>query len=631
MANLLDGLNKEQRAAVKENTGPVLVLAGAGSGKTRVLTYKVAYLMKEKKIAADNILMVTFTNKAASEMKERIRKLIVDDANGSILPFAGTFHSFGAKVLRKEGIHIGLNPNFVIYDTNDSKNLIREIMKRMDIDTKKFNPGTVLACIEGAKNELLSFSEYGYVVRGYWQQIVAKIYVEYQKSLKESVAVDFGDLIYEAVRIFKNNKEVLKRFQDRYQFVLVDEYQDTNKAQYELTTMLSGKWKNLCVVGDCSQSIYKFRGADYRNVLSFKKKFSQVKVFNLERNYRSTQKILDCAYSVISKNDSHPVLDLWTKNDQGETIKVYQARNEKDEARYVVDKIKERVREGRSLISFAVLYRTNAQSRVLEEAFLKTGITYTIVGGIRFYERKEIKDVLSYLRLIYNPKDMISRQRAGKVGKRRLGRFESWRKKNTKKFEGMETKDILEEILEVTEYKGLYLGKKTEEDFTRLENISELGSVAEEFNVLGEFLENVSLAVSEGADAKDVKKEAVTLMTMHAAKGLEFESVFLVGMEEGLFPHSRSLMEKEELEEERRLCYVGMTRAKDNLYLTYCLRRLYFGARMNNPVSRFIEEVPSKLVEYEGGNSLEERGKEEKYIYDKNDGFNEELGVWEWD
>jgi len=618
--NILEDLNTDQKKAVEATNGPVLILAGAGSGKTRVLTTKVAYLILEKKVNPCHILMVTFTNKAADEMKGRIRKIL--GKQGKIdLPYAGTFHSFCARLLRKEGKHLGIPVNFVIYDSKDSKDLIKEIIKRLGISEKQFSCGAVLATIEGAKNELMGPLEYGSFAAGYWQKTVAKIYIEYQKTLQNNEALDFSDLIFEVVRLFTKNAEVKRYYQNKYEYILVDEYQDTNKAQYELTLALAGRWRNVCVVGDCSQSIYGFRGADYRNVLTFKKSFSDVAVFNLERNYRSTQKILDSARSVISKNSGHPVLSLWTEKNKGEKIVVYQARNEKEEARFVIERIQELiVNNNYSYSDFAVLYRTNAQSRVIEEAFLKTGVPYVLVGGTRFYERKEVKDVLSYLRLIYNPKDLVSYKRAEKIGKRRLAKFLDWYEKRGGKISDDVTSKILEDVLRVTGYLSLYNNKKSEEDLARVENVNELASVAAEFSDLADFLENVALVEREYLPTKPLSNgghEAVTLMTMHGAKGLEYVIVFLVGMEEGLFPHSRSMMRKEELEEERRLCYVGITRAKERLFLTFAVRRLYFGTYGNNPVSRFVEDIPEKLIEWKGREIQIEPEKNKKVRYDK--------------
>lgn len=616
--NLLKDLNPDQQKAVLETNGPVLILAGAGSGKTRVLTYKVAYLIKEKGIDPQNILCLTFTNKAGQEMRERIKRLRQGDKatrrQGNLL-FAGTFHSFCARILRKEGKEIGIPPNFLIYDEADQLKIINQAMKKLDISTKNFRPKSVLTTISQAKNELISASEYPQYAKGHFQETVARIYLLYQKLLKDARALDFDDLLMETLRLFRRVPSVLKKYQDRYQYVLIDEYHDTNHAQYELTRLLAGKWKNVCIVADCSQSIYSWRGADFRNVLAFKQTFPQANVFHLEQNYRSSQNVLDAAFTVIAKNTTHPILKLWTKNKEGEPIFLYEAENEKDEAGFISRAISKLTSgQTNNLKDYAVLYRTNAQSRIFEEIFLKNGLPYVLVGGVRFYDRKEIKDILSYLRLIANPKDMVSFGRIEKLGKRRLNNFLEFTSKfnfsltnyatavdQNVKLNELTTLEILDKILDVTGYLQLY-DSKVEEDLMRLENIKELRSVATQFPNLIEFLENVALVQQEDLPSQKAKwldkneKRAVTLMTLHAAKGLEFPTVFMVGMEEGLFPHSRSLLEKEELEEERRLCYVGITRAKERLFLTYARRRLYFGNRTMNPISRFILDIPEKLL-----------------------------------
>lgn len=601
-SDLLNDLNPDQQAAVKHTEGPVLILAGAGSGKTRVLTYRVAYLIGEKHVPPHQILMVTFTNRAANEMKERIAKLISGfqlSAFSSQLPFAGTFHSLCAKILRIEGKHIGIPTGFLIYDEEDQKDAIKEIMKKLDISQKSFNPGAILHTISEAKNELMTATEYPQYARGYFQETVARVYLEYQKLLKENEALDFDDLLMKTVQLFETQPEILGKYQEKYHYILVDEYQDTNKAQYVLTKQLAGRYKNLCVVGDASQSIYRWRGADFRNIINFKRDFPDAVVFNLEQNYRSTQVILDAAFGVISKNTTHPILKLWTDKHGGDKITLYEARNEHDEATFLVQTI---LQASRPFADFAVLYRTNAQSRVIEEAFLHSGVPYTLVGGIRFYERKEIKDVLAYLRLLANPKDTVSYKRIEKLGKGRLDKFldfsETVRKDN--KLIELTTLELLDKTLEKTNYLKLY-NANVEEEAYRLENIRELRSVATEFPNLTEFLETVALIEQEYTPTHikelNQKRDTVTLMTLHAAKGLEFSIVTIVGMEEGIFPHSRSLMEKDELEEERRLCYVGVTRAKEKLYLTYANRRLYFGTRTQNMISRFIADMPQHVLE----------------------------------
>lgn len=597
--DFLKALNPDQQKAVLSTNGPILILAGAGSGKTRVLTYKVAYLILELGVSPQKILCLTFTNKAGEEMRERIKKLLSLNLKHrtSNLPFAGTFHSFCAQILRREGRKIGIPENFLIYDEDDQIRLIKQAIKKLDISIKNFHPKSVLATISQAKNELISATEYPQYARGFFQETISRIYLLYQKLLKDAGALDFDDLLMETVRLFNQEPQVWQKYQDRFQYILIDEYHDTNHAQYELTRLLAGKWKNVCIVGDCSQSIYSWRGADFRNVLAFKESFPQAKIFHLEQNYRSTQNILDTAFSVILKNTTHPILKLWTKKPAGEPIYLYVAKDEVDEAEFILRAIKKLSKERKeNLKEFAILYRTNAQSRVFEDIFLKEGIPYILVGGVRFYERKEIKDVLSYLRLLANPKDMVSFNRIEKLGKRRLENFLNFAKQCK---EGT-TLQIMDKVLKITGYLELY-DPKTEEGLMRIENIKELRSVAALFPNLIQFLENVSLVQQEDLPSQrpfwpEKKKSAVTLMTIHAAKGLEFPVVFMVGMEEGLFPHSRSLLEKDELEEERRLCYVGITRAKERLFLTYAKRRLYFGKHLRNPVSRFILDIPKKLL-----------------------------------
>jgi len=610
--NLLKDLNKEQKDAVVNIDGPMIILAGAGSGKTRVLTYKVMYLLLEKNITPESILMITFTNKSAIEMKERMQKFLPDQP----LPWIATFHAMCAKILRRESHHLGFSHSFVIYDSQDQLDAIKEAMRKLDISTRDFKPHSIHATISQAKNEIIMASDYGNFARGYFQETVAKIYPVYQQILKESNALDFDDLILHTIKLFRENESILKKYQSQFQYILVDEYQDTNRAQYVLTKLLAAKWNNICVVGDFSQSIYSWRGADYRNLSRFKVDFQGTKTFSLSQNYRSTQKILDGASTVIARNTSHPVLKLWTQNPDGEEIELYEADNEQDEADFIIRTV---ANLGlKRLNQVAVLYRTNAQSRVIEEALLHHGMPYLLIGGTRFYERKEIKDILAYLRILSNPKDTISYKRIEKLGKGRLQKFLDYQHSysqsaNSQKtdfapeaFDTVDTLTIskpltietLDSVIKATNYLDLY-DEKIEEDRTRLENIKELRSVAIQFPDLTNFLENVALVEQEYHSDKQEngeKKNAITLMTLHAAKGLEFPIVFIIGMEEGLFPHSRSLMDRGELEEERRLCYVGMTRAKDKLFLTYARRRLFFGQRTNNIVSRFITELPEHVI-----------------------------------
>jgi len=605
VSTLLSDLNPDQQQAVKTTEGPVLILAGAGSGKTRVLTYRVAYLISEKKIPPENILVLTFTNKASGEMVERIKKLI---GNVPTQPMMGTFHSFCAKILRREGKVLGLPPGFAIYDESDALDAIKEAMGNLNIPIQKTSPSAVRNTISGAKNELISSLEYPKYARGFFQEQVAKIYLEYQKILERNHALDFDDLLLKVIQLFQTEPTILTRYQIQFRYILIDEYQDTNSAQYLISKYLANRHKNICVVGDASQSIYSFRGADFRNIVNFEKDYPNVKIFNLEQNYRSTQNILDAAHSVISKNKSHPILKLWTQKDGGEKIEVVEVRNEIEEALFILSQIK------KPLSDYAILYRTNAQSRSLEEQFLKSGIPYRLVGGVSFYARKEIKDVLAYLRLMQNPDDSVSKKRAEKIGKGRLAKLMELYAELTSSvipaeagihtnniygspiesgMTGYSTLELLDKILQKTGYLA-YLDDGTDEGKNRVENVKELRSVAEEFPNLVEFLENVAL-VENGYDRKEVG-EAVTLMTLHSAKGLEFPIIFMIGMEEGLFPHSRSMLDVRELEEERRLCYVGITRAKDKLYLTYTRQRLYFGTRSNNLVSRFLSDIPEHLI-----------------------------------
>jgi DNA helicase II / ATP-dependent DNA helicase PcrA len=598
-SNLLKILNPEQQKAVIQTEGPVIVLAGAGSGKTRVLTFRVLYLILEKNISPDRILMVTFTNKAAMEMKERIQKFFTEyhlPVKSSAQPLISTFHSFCARVMRKDGHLVGLSNRFTIYDSQDQLDAVKDAMSRLTLSVKDYKPYSVLATISQAKNELIDPEQYALFARGQFQTAVAKVYPLYQKILKENDAVDFDDLISLTVTLLKKNPDIREKYQEQFRYVLIDEYQDTNRAQYALTKLLAQKYNNVCVVGDFSQSIYSWRGADYRNLMKFKEDFPDTETFSLSQNYRSTQKILDGATSVISRNTSHPILSLWTENSAGEEIEIYEANNEQDEADFIIKTI---YSLGVSkLDNIAVLYRTNAQSRVIEEAFLHHGIPYVLIGGTRFYERKEVKDVLSYLRVLGNPKDMVAYKRLEKIGKGRLNKFLEFQHSAGNPVEN-ETIELLDTILRVTNYLELY-DEQDEQDRMRLENIKELRSVALAFPKLTEFLENVSLVENEYYADKQTdgekKNNAVTLMTMHAAKGLEFPMVFIIGLEEGLFPHSRSLMNKDELEEERRLCYVGMTRAKEKLYLTYARRRMFYGQKSSNTVSRFIFELPEHVI-----------------------------------
>ncbi|OGH02955.1 MAG: hypothetical protein A2798_00825 [Candidatus Levybacteria bacterium RIFCSPHIGHO2_01_FULL_37_17] len=602
-SDFLKELNKEQFAAVKQLNGPIIILAGAGSGKTRVLTYRVVNLIANG-ISPFNILMVTFTNKAANEMKERVQKILKRGGlSFSDMPTIATFHALCAKILRIDGETIGINKNFLIYDTEDQKEAIKEAFSLLGLSPKEYKPSSILTIISQAKNQLIDEKNYPQYAKGHYQEVAARAYIVYQKLLKENGALDFDDLILKTVELFKASPKTLEKYQNKFKYIMVDEYQDTNHSQYLLAKLLSQKWNNICVVGDFSQSIYSFRGADFQNLSKFKEDFENVKTFSLSQNYRSTQNILDAASSVISKNSTHPILSLWTENEKGQDLFIHEAINEQEEAEFMVNQIEEIKYQNKDLkfYDFAVLYRTNAQSRSIEEVFIHKSIPYILIGGTRFYERKEIKDVLAYLRIISNPKDKVSLKRLEKLGKKRFEKFLEFQERVIDKhLSRTETLKLMDDVLKATEYLMLY-DERDEEDRVRLENLKELRSVALTFPQLDNFLENVSLVEQEYMPdhVKDEvgKKDAVNLMTFHAAKGLEFSVVFMVGMEEGLFPHSRSLMEKNELEEERRLCYVGMTRARQILFLTFARRRLFFGQKNSNIVSRFVLELPEGILE----------------------------------
>lgn len=595
VSDLLDALNEEQRQAAMHDAGPAMVLAGAGSGKTRVLTTRVAYLMAEKHVDPSSILLVTFTNKAAGEMTERVYK-----STGKRLQFSGTFHRLCAKILRIDGHYIGIPPSFVIYDGDDQLDLVKSILKSLKISTKEANPRAILGMISNAKNELITPHEYWDVARGKYQEMTAKVYEQYEKKLKEHNAVDFDNLLNKTVELFQQHPRVLEKYQNQFDHVLVDEYQDVNRAQYMLTKMLAAPENNMFVVGDFGQAIYAFRGADYRNMLLLKKDFPNIAEYKLERNYRSSQNILDAASSVIKNNTSHPVLALWTERGSEEKVVLYEAESDREETAFVIQNIQDAMRT-HSLSDIAVLYRTNAQSRGLEDACIRASIPYKLVGGVRFYARKEIKDVLAYLRVFLNRNDEVARDRLEKLGKRKLDAYMRW----LESAHQVETSPlaILDLILETTKYPEAY-DPEIEEDAGRLENIQEFRSVASEFSSLTELLENVSLVendtVGETTTATSSAQPSITLMSLHAAKGLEFSVVFIVGMEEGLFPHSRSLLDKHQLEEERRLCYVGITRAKERLFLTYTKRRLLYGTVTGSIVSRFIAEIPSHVLDKKG-------------------------------
>lgn len=614
MTSILANLNKEQLEAVTYEGDKLLVLAGAGSGKTKVLTHRAVWFIEEKHISPNKILLLTFTNKASKEMRERMEILL---GNLSLVT-GGTFHSFCVKLLRTDGKAIGIDPNFIIYDDNDQKELIKETLREMNLDEDSYNANSILSEISSAKSQMISPLEYGEIARGDFQEKVFSIFNVYQKNLKDINALDFDDILIKGVELLKV-PEIKTKWNNKLTHILVDEWQDTNKIQYTLTKLLVGDNGNLTAVGDASQSIYSWRGADYRNINNLIKDYPNIKVINLEQNYRSTGNILMAANSIITKNTSHPILKLWTNNDKGVKIKLYSAKSGIDEASFIVDQIKQLTNQQINYSRFAVLYRTNAQSRVIEEALLHAGIPYVLVGGTKFYERKEVKDIISYLKVIANPKDKISKKRVEKLGVRRFAKFEEF--KNTiandlNDFGKYTTLELMDNLVKQIGYLDLYK-KETDEDLARLENIKELRSVATQFPNLLEFLENVALVEQEeSSKLKGDEKNRVTLMTLHSAKGLEFSIVFMVGMEEGLFPHSRSLFDTNQLEEERRLAYVGITRAKEILYLSYANHRLFFGQNTSNPPSRFIIDIPEELLELAGSSDYNHK---REYTFDSDD------------
>jgi len=586
---ILDSLNPQQKKAVTFGNGPLLILAGAGSGKTRVITHRVAYLIQEKKINPQNILCITFTNKAAQEMRQRLITIL--GQSNSPIPFAGTFHSFCARVLRMDGEKINIPKNYVIWDSADQIRAIKKIIKSKQIENS-YRPSTILSTISQAKNELIPALEYPQYAQGSFQELVAEIYLSYQKELKKANALDFDDLLSYTVKLFQEQSEILGKYQQKYQYIFVDEYQDTNHAQYLLTRLLTKRSQNLCVVGDTAQSIYSFRGADFRNVLRLQKDFPNLTTINLEQNYRSTQNILNTAYHIILKNSSHPILHLWTQKKAGDKIYLYQAQNEQDEAKFVTEKVITLIANKHyQKKDFAILYRTNAQSRILEETLLHYNVAYNLIGGVRFYERREIKDILSFLRFINNPQDSASLERIQKIGKKIFTQIQKIQKNTSPS--SRQTAFLLDKIFTQTTYLNKFK-KEDEESISRLENIKELKSVAQKFPDINEFLENIALMEQEYLPKEkifnDKPHNKITLMTLHAAKGTEFPVVFITGMEEGLLPHSRSLFDHQELEEERRLCYVGITRAMKKLFL------ILFGQHNHNLPSRFLTDIPEDLL-----------------------------------
>ncbi|WP_226086430.1 DNA helicase PcrA [Mesobacillus sp. S13] len=638
---LLNGLNPEQQKAVKTVDGPLLLMAGAGSGKTRVLTHRIAYLMVEKGVNPYNILAITFTNKAAREMRERIQKMMGGAADDI---WISTFHSMCVRILRRDIDRLGYNRNFTILDSTDQQSVIKSILKDKNMDPKKYDPRAILGTMSSAKNELITPEEYAKTAGDYFSQKVSDVYTEYQRRLRKNNALDFDDLIMTTITLFIRVPEVLEYYQRKFQYIHVDEYQDTNRAQYMLVKLLAQRFQNLCVVGDSDQSIYRWRGADITNILSFEKDYPRASVILLEQNYRSTKKILLAANMVIQNNMNRKPKNLWTENAEGNKIMYYRADSEQGEAQFVIGKIQEQLRNGRKLSDIAILYRTNAQSRVIEESFLKSNIDYSIVGGIKFYDRKEIKDILAYLRLISNPDDDISLQRIINVPKRAIGstsidkianfatmhdlsmfqaletiemiglspkaekaaaEFRNLVSNYTHQQEYLSVTELVEEVLEKTGYRDMLKAEKSLESQSRLENIDEFLTVTKSFEESSEdkslvaFLTDLALVadIDRLDDDGQQKTDFVTLMTLHSAKGLEFPVVFLIGMEEGVFPHSRSLMEEDEMEEERRLAYVGITRAEEELFITNAQMRTLFGRTNMNPESRFIKEIPADLVE----------------------------------
>lgn len=629
---LLDSLNAEQRAVVLCTEGPVLVIAGPGSGKTRALTHKIAYLIKDKNVRSDEILAVTFTNKAAIAMKERVTSLLKTQDNpiqdNPAPSWMGTFHSLCARILRTNAKYLDVTNSFVIYDTDDSRILLKQVIEDFGMTVRDVSPRSVLSTISRAKGEMVGASGFrAFGGQSLFYQKVADIYPVYQKTLRKNNALDFGDLLFETALLLEREQSVLHKYRQGFRYVLVDEYQDTNLVQYHLIELLVADHLNVTVVGDVSQSIYSWRGADYRNMKQFEKDYPQTKTFHLAKNYRSTQNILQAAKNVIEHNKTHIAINLSTDNVPGDQLRLFEAEHERGEAGYVTDMISffatsQSTPEGypeKNYKDFAVLYRTNAQSRALEEAFLNAGIPYRIIGGIRFYDRKEIKDAIAYLRVFFNPKDEVSWGRCINmpprgVGKKTLERIKSSKfdpllvdeitkvpfKKYVKKAkDGVKPLELLDGVLKDFGYLE-YLDDGTEESLARIENLRELRTVAGQYDSLGMFLENIALIESSNKIGKQ-DENSVVLMTLHSAKGLEFDCVFMIGMEEGLFPHSRSMADPDELEEERRLCYVGMTRAKKNLIMTYTRRRTYFGNTGAALISRFIAEIPEELIEFKAG------------------------------
>ncbi|MBW0769029.1 DNA helicase PcrA [Mammaliicoccus lentus] len=640
MNALLDRMNDEQKQAVKTTQGPLLIMAGAGSGKTRVLTHRIAYLLDEKDVSPYNVLAITFTNKAAKEMKERISHLVGPEAESI---WISTFHSMCVRILRRDIDRIGIERNFTIIDPTDQKSVIKEVLKKENIDSKKYEPRMFIGAISNLKNELKTAEDAEKEANDFYASMVARVYKGYQEKLLRNHALDFDDLIMYTIQLFNRIPEVLEYYQNKFQYIHVDEYQDTNKAQYTLVQLLANKFQNICVVGDSDQSIYGWRGADIKNILSFEEDYPNAQTIYLERNYRSTKTILTAANEVIRNNSERKPKALWTDNTSGGKIQYYEATTERDEAEYVIRQILKKKQEGYNNQDIAILYRTNAQSRVLEETFLKSNIPYTMVGGTKFYDRKEIKDILSYLRLVSNSNDDISFERIINIPKRGIGPssvqkiaqyasinnlsyfdalgevdFIGLSKKVTQEGadfyemmnnfmqqqEFLSITELVEQILDKSGYRKMLENEQTLESQSRLENIDEFLSVPRDYEkntpVEEQSLMNFLTDLSLVADVDDADLEAgVTLMTMHSAKGLEFKIVFIVGMEESIFPHFRSLQsgEEHEMEEERRIAYVAITRAEEQLHVSHATTRSLFGRSQANMKSRFLKEIPEDLLD----------------------------------
>ena len=641
-AKLLEGMNERQKEAVQHTQGPLLIMAGAGSGKTRVLTHRMAYILAEEEVYPWNILAITFTNKAAREMKERVSQLVGPQAEDM---WVSTFHSMCVRILRRDIELLGYQRSFTICDPSEQQTAMKRILKKLDIDSEKYDYRMILNRISQAKNDLEDVEEFNKKYTGYVEQIIGKCYREYQKELAKSMTLDFDDLIMLTVQLFQKNPETLQYYQQKFQYIHVDEYQDTNHAQYRLVTMLAKKFKNICVVGDADQSIYGWRGADMSNILEFEKDYQNAKVVLLEQNYRSTKTILQAANDVIGNNIERKEKKLWTENDEGQPITYYRAQSEQDEGRYVLSQIQSLLRDGYHYNDFAILYRTNAQSRVMEENLLKSNIPFRLVGGQRFFERMEIKDLLAYLRLIVNSQDDLSFRRIVNSPKRGIGatslaklsdfaevyqfslleaslqttlsplsgkaakaleKFATTIEELRKMQEFLSISEFVEQVIEKTGYLTSLEQQHTMEADARIENIQEFISVAKQFeqdrleeeseeSPLLQFLTDLSL-VSD-VDSDDGDGRMVTLMTLHAAKGLEFPVVFIIGLEEGIFPSSRSIMEHDDVEEERRLAYVGITRAEQKLFLTNAYSRLLYGRTQTNRPSRFVLEIGEDLFD----------------------------------